>query len=170
MSHIINDREYYSYRITLALRVSDRSSAGQILPTYIQNIIERYGYAWIGRESISLYSKTVSKVLSYENPAILLMYAGQKYSSCYWAYVSEITKLEPSASVLSQFHNAQIFPTTWIKVTRVEHEEKSFVDHCTIESSQKMLGDSLMKSKSPYFIVYSYIPKIDDHYLIRKAH
>lgn len=35
MSHIINDREYYSYRITLALRVSDRSSAGQILPTYI---------------------------------------------------------------------------------------------------------------------------------------
>lgn len=137
---------------TIALRFGETfsPSCGTILAH--QKVINELGYVWYGKMGNTISDKVIKDIMSNENPKILLIQSGK--TQRYWAYISEISKINPPLEHIPQYYrdNSSKFKC-WFKITKFESAPKNILRKCLVVSSSQPLGEVSKHSASPYFII-----------------
>ena len=117
-----------------------------------QNIIDKNGFVWYGKLGSAVSDVNIAKVMSQENPRILLIQSGGQ--DRYWAYITAIKKEQPANEEFPEYYwdIAKKFKT-WFCVSKFELAEKSIMSKCIVSSSRAVLSNVSKCSMSPYFLI-----------------
>ena len=78
---------------SIALRFAEKFSPDEGTIKAHQNLLEKKGFVWYGKMGNPVSDDNIAKVMSQENPRILLIHSGGQER--YWAYVTAIKKEQP---------------------------------------------------------------------------
>ena len=137
---------------SIALRYSENFAPKEGTIKAHQNMIEIKGYVWYGKMGSSVSEKNIQRLLSQENPRILLIHSGG--IDRYWAYISDIKKDCPLREDIPEYYRdiSDRFHT-WFCINRFEKAEKGVMSKCIISSSKAVLSVASRHSMSPYFLI-----------------
>lgn len=117
-----------------------------------QNLIDDNGFVWYGKMGNPVSDANIAKVMSQDNPRILLIHSGGQ--DRYWAYITAIKKEQPvDEEFPSYYRNIADKFKTWFCVTRFELAEKGVMSKCVVSSSGAVLSNASRHSMSPYFLI-----------------
>lgn len=137
---------------SIALRFAEKFSPEEGTIKAHQRIIDEKGFVWYGKMGNTVSDSNISKVLSQENPRILLIHSGG--TERYWAYISDIKKERPPVEDFPEYYRnmADKFKT-WFCVRKFEMAEKGVMAKCIVASSKASLSNASRHSMSPYFLI-----------------
>ena len=137
---------------SIALRYAEKFAPDEGTIQAHQNLIDSNGYVWYGKMGNPVSDANIVKVMSQDNPRILLIHSGGQ--DRYWAYISAIKKEQPANDEFPEYYwdIAEKFKT-WFYITRFEVAEKGVMSKCIVASSRAILSNASRHSMSPYFLI-----------------
>ena len=137
---------------SIALRFSDNFAPEVGTIAAHQEVIAQLGFVWYGKLGAPVSNRVAEKILSLDNPRILLIRSGKQER--YWAYVSDIAWKTPELSQIPSYYaeNADVF-RTWFRITRFEPADANVMSKCIVPSSGEELSKVSRSIMSPYFII-----------------
>ena len=137
---------------SIALRFAEKFAPNEGTIKAHQSLIDKNGFVWYGKMGNTVSDANIKKVMSQENPRILLIHSGGQ--DRYWAYVTAIEKKKPRDDEFPEYYRniADKFKT-WFCVSRFEIAEKGVMSKCIVSSSKAILSNASRHSMSPYFLI-----------------
>lgn len=137
---------------SIALRYAEKFAPEKGTIAAHQDLIDKNGFVWYGKMGNCVSDTNILKVMSEENPKILLIHSGGL--DRYWAYISAIKKERPLDEEFPEYYRdiSDKFKT-WFCVTKFEKAEKGVMSRCKVVSSQAVLSEASKFSMSPYFLI-----------------
>lgn len=137
---------------SIALRYAEKFSPEEGTIRAHQKLIEKKGYVWYGKMGNCVSDANIEKIMSQENPRILLIHSGG--TDRYWAYITEIKKEKPDVEDFPLYYRdiSDKF-STWFCIKRFELAEKGVMGKCIVSSSKTILSNASRHSMSPYFLI-----------------
>lgn len=136
----------------IALRYSDKFAPEIGTICAHEEVILRKGFVWYGKFGSVVSDSNIAKIMSQENPRILLIQSGGPKR--YWAYVSAIRKEFPDEAVFPEYYKDIMNSIhMWFRVTRFEQADKNVMSKCIVSSSKSVLSEVSKHSMSPYFLI-----------------
>lgn len=138
--------------ISVALRFADNKAPKDGTIAEHLKLIEKNGYVWYGKFGTPLSESVKEKILSQDNPKILLIRSGR--FERYWAYISDISRNAPEDGEFpSYYSDVKQKIHVWFKVVKIEQAPKDIMARCIVPSSGRSLSEASRYSMSPYFVI-----------------
>ena len=138
--------------VTIALKYKDGlfNEADTILEH--QKIIDELGHVWYGKLGRAISVKNKEKILSMQEPKILLMNSGT--TNVYWAYVSDIVFEKPNISEIPNYYSERASDFgVWFKIRKFEKVSKDILTKLFVVTSKRQLYENAHFSMSPVFVI-----------------
>ena len=137
---------------SIALRFAEKFSPNEGTIKAHQRMIDNIGHVWYGKMGTAVSDANIKRVLSEDNPRILLIHSGGVER--YWAYISDIKKEIPELKEIPDYYRnlADSFKT-WFCIKKIEPAEKTVMSKCIVFSSRAILSNASKYSMSPYFLI-----------------
>lgn len=137
---------------SIAFRYTEKFAPDEGTIKAHQKFIDDNGFVWYGKMGNPVSDSNIDKVMSQENPRILLIQSGG--TDRYWACISSIRKEQPVDRDYPEYYrNLEAKFRTWFCITRFELAEKGIMSKCIVSSSKAVLSNASRHSMSPYFLI-----------------
>lgn len=146
---------------TIALRFSNSFAPESGTIQAHQDLIEQYGHVWYGKLGTRISNKVADDIMKNSSPQILLIHSGT--SKRYWAKIDQIQYEVPPLAEIPEYYRSRVKEfKTWFRVKQFQVAPGNILSHCIVPSSGHSLSQASKHSMSPYFIIETYIPNIDE--------
>ena len=111
---------------SIALRYAEKFAPDEGTIKAHQKLIDSNGFVWYGKLGNPVSDANIAKIMSQENPRILLIHSGGQ--DRYWAYITDIKKKQPLDGEFPEYYRsiAEKF-RTWFCITKFELAEKGIM-------------------------------------------
>lgn len=138
--------------ITVALRYFDKFAPEGGTVFAHQQMINEDGFVYYGKLGSPLSKKVIAQLKENEDKRFLLIHSGGLER--YWVHFTDVMREQPHPNNIPLYYrNRAAEFKTWFRVIKIEGAPRDIMQHCFVNSSNKILTEASRHSMSPYFII-----------------